>query len=598
MKKPILILIFFICASLNAQIISPARTTDWSRAGYEGSIPNPSNVIDVTSFGAIGDSVTDNHASIVQAMNSLNRRQGVVYFPPGNYLIQSAIAMNDSVILRGSSSDSTHLIFDFSGVAGNCINITGTVNSSFVNVINGFNKNSSFVVVDSVTGFSTGDFAEIQQDNGSWDTQPVFWADHSVGQIIRIVSISGDSLFIDPPLRIDYDSSLNVQIRKFIPAQETGIECLSILRRDNVASGVCFNMYFDHAVNCWVRGVESSQSIGSHIEVDASSHIDITGNYLHHAFAYDGVSTHGYGITLFKHTGDCKVENNILRYLRHSISLQCGANGNVVAYNYSTEPNRTEFPSNLGADISMHGHYPFSNLFEGNIIQTIQLDQTWGPSGPFNTFFRNRAELYGILMSSGTVNSDSQNFVGNEVPNMGTFLGNYLLAGNGHFEYGNNVRGIVIPSGTIPLNDSSYYLRSIPVFWNIPDAWPSIGDPNLPVSGSIPARERFLSGIALTSCGESVVTSVELHEHPISEWEIYPNPSHGVVNIKLNRVFQPEEKITFLVVDVLGNKIIKKRMTCENKIIQLNIPEAASAGIYFLTVQSETMTFTGKFILN
>ena len=596
MKK--LIPLFFIiqCFGLSAQIIDPARTTNWSRAGYEGTIPNPANVIDVTSFGAIGDSLTDNHAFIVNAMNSLNGEQGVLYFPAGNYLIQSSITLNDSVVLRGASADSTHLIFDLSGVVGNCINTIGSVNSSFVHVLSGFNKNNSFVVVDSVSGFTAGDYAEIQQDNGTWDTQPVFWADQSIGQMIRIVSISGDSIFINPPLRIDYDSSLNVQIRKFIPAKETGIECLSITRRDSIATGVCFNIYFDHAVNCWVRGVESRKSIGSHIEADASSHIELTGNYLHHAFAYDGISTHGYGITLFKHTGDCKVENNILRYLRHSISLQCGANGNVVAYNYSTEPNRSEFPSNLGADISMHGHYPFSNLFEGNIIQTIQFDQTWGPSGPFNTFFRNRAELYGILMSSGAVNSDSQNFVGNEIPNTGVFLGNYSLAGSGHFEYGNNVRGVITPSGTIPLNDSSYYLRSIPAFWNITDAWPSIGDPILPGSGSIPAKVRFLSGVSLTSCSETLVTTIEAYDKLYS-WIVYPNPSQGVIKIKMNGNSLLGEKIRFLLTDVLGNKIVEKNLTGENHFIQLEVPEMTAAGIYILSVQSEQMQYTGKIIL-
>jgi hypothetical protein len=89
---------------------------------------------------------------------------------------------------------------------------------------------------------------------------------------------------------------------------------------------------------------------------------------------------HGYGIALYFHTSDCLIEDNIFRNLRHSLSFQCGANGNVVGYNYSRDPNRSEFPANYGADISMHGHYSYANLFEGNIVQNIQLDQTWGPS--------------------------------------------------------------------------------------------------------------------------------------------------------------------------------------------------------------------------
>ena len=110
---------------------------------------------------------------------------------------------------------------------------------------------------------------------------------------------------------------------------------------------------------------------------------------------------------------------------------QTGVNGNVIAYNYSIEPNRSEFPAEASADISLHGHYPFSNLFEGNIVQNIQIDLTHGPNGPFNTFFRNRAELYGIVMSSGIVQNDSINELQEEIQNM--TLNNYSYGFNRSF---------------------------------------------------------------------------------------------------------------------------------------------------------------------
>src|SRR5205085_4353518 len=99
--------------------------------------------------------------------------------------------------------------------------------------------------------------------------------------------------------------------------------------------------------------------------------------------------------------------------------------------------------------------------------------------GPLNTFFRNRIELYGLVMTSGTMQSDSQNFVGNEIPNTGAFMGMYTLYGAGHFEYGNNVRGVITPTGTTNLPDTSYYLSSQPSFWNIASPFPSIGEPNV-----------------------------------------------------------------------------------------------------------------------
>src|SRR5438309_11771631 len=108
-----------------------------------------------------------------------------------------------------------------------------------------------------------------------------------------------------------------------------------------------------------------------------------------------------------------------------------GANGNVFAYNYSIEPTLTEWLYDASGDISVHGDYPFANLFEGNIVQTLYIDQTWGPGGPYNTFFRNREDLYGIIITQGNVTTDKNNFVGNEITNTGAFLGNYIVPGNG-----------------------------------------------------------------------------------------------------------------------------------------------------------------------
>jgi hypothetical protein len=575
-----------------AQTIPSSRIVDWTHAGYEGIIPDSSNEIDILSFGGAGDSLTDNYPFIISAINSLNGNRGVIYFPAGNYVIRSTINLPDSVILRGASSDSTHLIFDFSGVAGNSISIQGSAAFPWIDAVSGFSRGSSYLTVANSSGFSVNDFAEIQEDNGTWDSQPVSWASNSVGQIIKLTAVSADTLFFTDPLRIDYDSSLHVQVRKFIPARETGIECMNLYRRDSVASGLCINIYFDHAVNCWVRGVENSRSVGSHIEADASAHLEISGNYIHHSFAYDGVSTHGYGITLFMHTSDCKVENNVMNHLRHSFSLQCGANGNVIAYNYSTDPFRSEFPSNFGADISLHGHYPYSNLFEGNIVQNIMIDQTWGPSGPFNTFFRNRAELYGIIMTSGTMQSDSQNFVGNEITNLGPLLGNYMLAGSGHFEYGNNVRGNITPTGTTLLNDSTYYLNSRPAFWTT-NSFPSVGEPVVFGSGSVPAKDRFGSGSNPAVCSSSIATGIH-SEFSYGDLVVYPNPAGSFFNIQLDE--SGDEKVNLVLTDLLGNKLAEKNFLAAG-MFRFNVPVNIKPGIYFLFYQSVKGTITKKIIL-
>jgi hypothetical protein len=183
--------------------------------------------------------------------------------------------------------------------------------------------------------------------------------------------------------------------------------------------------------------------------------------------------------------------------------VKTGANGNVFSYNYSREVHRSEPISNYGGDISLHGHYAYANLFEGNIVQNITIDHAWGPSGPYNTFFRNRAETYGIIFTAGNPTpSNSQHIVGNDVVYNGYWWvgGPYSITGTGHIEHGNNIDGTITPPGTNTLTDTSYYLTGEPVFWSISDTWPSLGIPNTLGAGSNPARNRWIQSGTLTVC--------------------------------------------------------------------------------------------------
>jgi hypothetical protein len=236
-------------------------------------------------------------------------------------------------------------------------------------------------------------------------------------------------------------------------------------------------------------------------------------------------------VILNAHTGECLVTNNIFRYLRHAMMAKTGANGNVFSYNYSREVHRSEWPNSYGGDISLHGHFAFANLFEGNIVQNIIIDHYWGPSGPFNTFFRNRAEGYGIIFTAGNpTTSDSQHIVGNDVDYNGLFLGPYDITGTGHIEHGNNIDGTITPSGTGTLTDTSYYLEEEPIFWSISDPWPSLGIPNTLGVGSNPARDRWFSGGPYTVCPlrkhwTGAVSSDWSDPH---NWEPYGVPDEAV----------------------------------------------------------------------
>ena len=67
--------------------------------------------------------------------------------------------------------------------------------------------------------------------------------------------------------------------------------------------------------------------------------------------------------------------------------VQAGANCNVFSYNYSLEPYQS--PPLFMSDISIHGNYPYANLFEENKVFAILADDYHGDNGPYNAIVRN-----------------------------------------------------------------------------------------------------------------------------------------------------------------------------------------------------------------
>lgn len=194
--------------------------------------------------------------------------------------------------------------------------------------------------------------------------------------------------------------------------------------------------------------------------------------------------------------------DNIFEHVRHAMLIEAGANGNVFAYNHSTDPYWEEgfFPANAAGDIVLHGDHPYLNLFEGNIVQNIVVDDSHGANGPFNTLFRNRADLWGLVMNNSPA-SDSLNIVGNDITGAPP-MGLWLTYGNGHFIYGNLVQSEVTPPGTGDLVQASCYAGVEPLFLQAVGDWPQTG-PNHAVPGTIPAVQRTLPGADRTPCSDA-----------------------------------------------------------------------------------------------
>ncbi len=213
------------------------------------------------------------------------------------------------------------------------------------------------------------------------------------------------------------------------------------------------------ATDCSLNGMESYRCNFAHITLQGSSNITVQNSHFRESFAYGG-GGQGYGVALQGTTGDCYVYANAFTHLRHSMLLQSGVNGNVLAYNCSKDPFWSEqfLPSNSSGDLVLHGNYPYMNLFEGNVVQNIVIDNSHGINGPFNTLFRNRAELYGVFINNSPASSQ-QNFVGNQVANVSSpfALAYTVCRAVTITSSGNSIQGTLTPAGTDEYAEASLY---------------------------------------------------------------------------------------------------------------------------------------------
>jgi hypothetical protein len=168
----------------------------------------------------------------------------------------------------------------------------------------------------------------------------------------------------------------------------------------------------------------------------------------------------------------------------------------VFGYNYSFENVQGAGETNLNqgwtpCDISMHGHFPNNNLFEGNMVQEIDIADYWGPCGRGNTVFRCNVLAEGIDIFD---QSHDQNIAANVIPTAA--YGISIEAGVLRtLLHGNVLNGTVQWDQSVSDHgfSASLYLTSKPAWWcgNIP--WPAIGPDVTGLTNDIPAKLRYES---------------------------------------------------------------------------------------------------------
>lgn len=555
----LLLTLSFGLNSILAQDIPPHRRTSWVNAGLDQTFYYSKTVV-LTDFNADTTGASSNDLALETAIQSLDG-PGRILFPPGKYLFLQSISLPDSIVMEGTTDPLTNSPISYllcsPGNNKDGIQLVGK------EVDSGFKPSSppvqgdAFILLEPFHSFIIGDIIRLHAMDDSLLVNNS-WAYHTTGQITSITAIVEDTLFLEQPLRRSYDPKLLPHIYHVIPRQQVHIKCFQIERLDSTLSQSA-NISFTHARNCSVRGVSSALCNFAHIDIRSSSRITVDYSFFTNAFNFGGGGK-AYGVVLQAGSSSCYIHANNFKQLRHSILLQSGANGNVIAYNHSTTPywTGTFLPADAAGDVVLHGNYPYMNLFEGNMVQNIVIDNSHGMNGPYNTFFRNRAALYGIFMNTGPA-SNQQNFIGNQVTNTASpFYGLFSLQGLDHYVFGNMVKGSIQPNGTneptnLTLFDypfNSYYenITQIPPLQV--DNWTS-SDP------LIEAAHR-----ALTLTPTPAICELPSYEisSPIKtffpdEWHVYPNPVQHELFVR-NPSTLTKQPLVFKLYNIAGIEVM------------------------------------------
>lgn len=574
----IIFLIFIINFNIIiAQDIPKERLANWSNVGVKSM--NTDNYIEHDFYEIKNKYNYSDDETITYILENNKLGFNRIYFRNGIYNFSKPIILPSNTSIVGESSELTIFEFDLGGFYHLLSSIGNTNKDTTFLPIALQSKSISFKIENH--NLREGDLIYLFDEDKDKITSD--WAKYSTGQIIEIESVENDLIKLKSEVRRNFSIE---NIPRFITlnlVENINISNISIIRKDQTESQTN-NIYFNYVKKASVSCVKSYNSNFAHITIANSLNCEVTGSYFQDGFDYGGGGK-AYGVMLQFATSECLIYNNQFNHLRHSMILQAGANGNVISYNYSKNPFWTDvtLPSNSAGDLVLHGNYPYSNLFEGNTIQHIVIDDSHGQNGKYNTFLRNRAELYGLFMNPGTP-SNSQNFIGNEITNSNFLMGNYFLSGSDHFEFGNNIKGKVTPVNTDYITLESLYILQKLDYYN-ENNWPPIGLPRKLNEFNTEAENSNINEF-LTSCDYKLSSSVALsHNNSI---HIYPNP---LIHTDLLNVSTANNFNRIVIFDLTGNEIFTSYSNY-NK-FQIDISEFIK-GIYFININGNVK----KIIIN
>ena len=470
-------------APIDTTVFGDRVLPDWTRAGTPRLDPDDS--FDVTDYGAVPDDGDSDSAAFAEAVTAaIANGGGRVAIPVGNFLLDQTLQLGTGVVLSGEGPTS-RLTLDLDGIDAEGIVAAGSAENQWTAVAADIAVGADTIVVADGAAFSPGDIIEIEQDNDpeAFNTKPewdVDWGAGSIGEVAEVASVDGATVTLTAPLFSAYGTKWSSKVRTVDAVRWVGLEEFTVVRNDD---GYGNTMAFRYASNVWIDGVVSSRTTRAHVALDQVRSCEVTGSTIHGASDF-GDGGRAYGLSVARHTTNCLLADNALYDLRHAIIIQLGASGNVVAYNHARGSAGYE-DRQPRADLSLHGHWPQANLFEGNILDLVSFSDWWGPAGPTNTLYRS-CVLQGVTVEDS---SEDQIIAGNVLRGAGLeiFPGieRTLAVANATPEPTDRSAGGGLASADLP---PSLWRTGPPDF--LGDDWPAVDAADPTATCHLPASER------------------------------------------------------------------------------------------------------------
>ncbi len=367
--------------------------------GVPGGIPRRTTIYQTIPAGA-------SYTTIQNAVNSCPSNQ-VVQLSAGTYNLggNRINIFNNGVTLRGAGMGQTILTgTDLPSVQiGNWQwwngEVTTPTSGNHVAWTGGYAQGTTSITIANTTGYAVGQIIVLDQlndadtdaagnsSNGSYGgynytsvAYPNDGRDRHQYQVNRIKAISGNTITLSEPIYLpSWNPALSPQVWRFGNGSVafSGVEDLEVSGAVQIHNGY----------GCWISNVKAH--VGSlHANGCLRTYWSVRCQ-IEHCW-YDGdVGVDNYGIETRASAG-LLVQNNIAKGVNTALT-PTGSHGSVWAYNVIS--GQVPFYPVMIQGLLQHGGHPYMNLYEGNFVPSIGLDNVWG-SSIYNVAVRNRATGY------------------------------------------------------------------------------------------------------------------------------------------------------------------------------------------------------------